>query len=301
MDKGGEWIIGSTVPLAQPWRGRTKLLKMVTPAIQECLTQVSNIKIDRIPLLLCVAETGRPGRLEGLDQGFFDEIEAELAVRFNRESVIIPQGKVSGMVAVKLARQLLKDGSVPYCVIAGVDSLLVSTTLAVYEEQGRLQTSNNSDGFIPGEAGAAIVVGLAPESDNGSLTCVGIGTAKEPATGNSEQPLKGDGLVAAIQAALSDASRTMADIDYRIADLSGEQYGFKEANLAVSRTLRQRKERFELWHPADCIGEVGAAIVPCMLGVSMAAARKHYAPGKSALCHAANDTGERAAMVLTSQ
>ena len=37
MDRGGEWIIGSSVPLAEPWRGRAKLIKMVVPAIRECL------------------------------------------------------------------------------------------------------------------------------------------------------------------------------------------------------------------------------------------------------------------------
>ena len=34
----------------------------------------------------------------------------------------------------------------------------------------------------------------------------------------------------------------MHDFDYRITDLSGEQYYFKEAALALSRTLRQSKE-----------------------------------------------------------
>ena len=81
-------------------------------------------------------------------------------------------------------------------------------------------------------------------------------------------------------------------------DLSGEQYGFKEASLALSRTLRKRKERFDLWHPADCVGEVGAAIVPCMLGVLLAASAKRYAPGPAVLCHAGNETGERVAMVM---
>jgi 3-oxoacyl-[acyl-carrier-protein] synthase-1 len=35
MDKGGEWIIGSQVPLEQPWRGLAKLVRMVVPAIRE--------------------------------------------------------------------------------------------------------------------------------------------------------------------------------------------------------------------------------------------------------------------------
>jgi 3-oxoacyl-[acyl-carrier-protein] synthase-1 len=301
MDKGGEWIIGSEVPLPQPWRGRAKLLRLVVPAIIECLSSVPSLNPESIPLLLCVAESERLGRLAGLDQSFFDEVETDLGMRFHRESAIIPQGKVAGVTAIQLARQLITDKTVSYCLVAGVDSFLVAGTLAGYEKQSRLHTSKNSDGFIPGEAGAAILIGHMNETTDGGIVCLGIGTGQETATVNSGEPLKGDGLVTAIRAALTGANRTMADVDYRMTDLSGEQYGFKEASLAVSRTLRQRKERFELWHPADCIGDVGAAIVPCMLSVCMVAAKKKYAPGKAVLCHAANDSGQRAAMILTAE
>jgi 3-oxoacyl-[acyl-carrier-protein] synthase-1 len=300
MDKGGEWIIGCSVPLAQPWRGRAKLLQLVVPAIQECLGSIRNISVKGIPLLLCLAEKSRPGRLNGLDETLLGEIEALLGVRFHPRSGTVEQGKVAGLTAMKEARRLFAEERISHCLIVAVDSFLVASTLAAYEEKNRLQTSRNSDGFIPGEAGAAVLVASATEASNASLSCLGIGFGQERATVESEEPLKADGLVTAIRGALSEANRTMGDMDFRITDLSGEQYGFKEASLALSRTLRQRKDKFDLWHPADCIGEVGAAIVPCILGVLHAAARKNYAPGKAALCHAANDSGERASMVLSS-
>jgi 3-oxoacyl-[acyl-carrier-protein] synthase I len=40
MDAGGEWMLGCEVPLEQPWRGRTKLVKMLAMALQECLDDV---------------------------------------------------------------------------------------------------------------------------------------------------------------------------------------------------------------------------------------------------------------------
>src|SRR5947209_10402408 len=64
-DKGGEWIVGSQVPLAQRWRGLAKLVNLVVPAIQECLVHAGSLTPEMIPLLLCVAEKERPGRLEG--------------------------------------------------------------------------------------------------------------------------------------------------------------------------------------------------------------------------------------------
>lgn len=298
MDQGGEWIIGCQVPLAEPWRGRTKLVKMITPGIQECLAFFQGTPTTKVPLFLCVAEPGRPGRLDGLDQTLLMEIQVELGVQFHPESKVIAEGKVGGATALMLARQWMQERRGDYCLIAGVDSYLVAGTLGVYEEHSRLLTSVNHDGFIPGEAGAAILVGLASKARGVCVQCLGIGQGQEQATVLSEQPFKADGLVSTIKAALADAGCSMRDLDFRITDLSGEQYGFKEASLALTRTLRQRKEHFYIWHPADSIGEVGAAIVPVMLGVFLASTRGNYSLGSMVLCHGANAGAERMALVM---
>ena len=110
--------------------------------------------------------------------------------------------------------------------------------------------------------------------------------------------MRADGLVQAINAALADAQSGYEAIDYRLTDANGEQYWFKEAALAMNRTLRVRKETFDLWHPADCIGETGAAVGPCAYAVALAAACKCYAPGPGVLCHFGDDGGQRTALVL---
>src|SRR4030095_15824362 len=140
----------------------------------------------------------------------------------------------------------------------------------------------------------------APKKARGSvLSCIGLGFGREKGTIQTEaETPRGAGLVEAVRAPLQDAALKPPDIDYRIADLNGEQYGFKEASLALTRCLLERKPVFDLWHPADCVGEIGAAFVPCALGVALEAARKGYAPGRRALCHFGNDSGERAALVL---
>ncbi|MDC8450184.1 MAG: hypothetical protein LV473_17760 [Nitrospira sp.] len=298
MDKGGEWIIGAQVPLEEPWRGRTKLVKMVAPAIKECLVSLAGIAPAKVPLFLGVAEPERLGRLEGLDHTLLMEIQVEMGVQFHPESKVIAEGKIGGATALALARQWLQNHSGDYCLIAGADTYLVAGTLAAYEEQTRLLTSVNHDGFIPGEAGAAILVGILNKAKRTSIHCLGIGQGREQATVLSEEPLRGDGLVSAIKAALADASCGMGDLDFRITDLSGEQYGFKEATLALTRILRVRKERFDIWHPVDCVGEIGAAIMPVMLGVLLASTRKHSTLGSMVLCHAAKESGERVAVIV---
>lgn len=302
----GEPVLGCPVPFEKPWRGVDKLAQLVTPAIQECLRAAGGIKPESIPLLLCLAEKERPGRLDEIDDELLPEVLSSLGVTFHKTSTIIARGRVGGAVAVDLARKLIVNERVPACLVAGVDSFLVGPTIAAYEAKHRLLTKVNSNGFIPGEAGSAVLLGPPSASGGPELRCVAIGFGREKATIESEEPLRGDGLVQAYRAMHADGGVTPEDADYRYTDCNGEQYGFKDDRLAYGRTVRKLKARFDHLHPADSIGEVGAAVGPCILGLALAAARKRYAPGpteakvpgNSVLCHFSNDEGDRAAMLL---
>ncbi|MBS0511231.1 MAG: hypothetical protein JSR42_08615 [Proteobacteria bacterium] len=296
MGSDGEWIMAHQVPLEKTWRGRTKLCKMATMAIAECLEGVACEEWGNLPLLLCVAEKERPGRFDGLDDLLFLEIQEELGTRFAPESAIITHGRVSVAIALAQARKLIADGNHPLVLIAAADSLLTWPTLRVYERERRLLTLRNSNGFMAGEGAGALLVGQ--PTGQGELHCSGVGFAIEKAHIDSGEPLRADGLSEAIKKALAEAGCALHDLDYRITDISGEHYYFKEAALALSRVLRQRKEEFDLWHPAESIGEMGVAAGVAALAVARAAGYKAYAPGPGVLAHLANDAGQRAAVVL---
>lgn len=296
IDSAGEWIMAHQVPLEPSLRGRAKLITMATIAIRECLAKQTAQEWSSVPLLLCVAEEARPARLDALENELFADIEAQLEVKFSRRSLVIPHGRVSVAVALMHAREMIVSGAAPYVLIAATDTLLNGPTLQAYDAEHRLLTQQSSNGFMPGEGAGALLIG--PASVGPQLLCTGLGFATEPATIASEQPLRGEGLTQAIKGALRDAGCEMHHMDFRIADISGEQYYFKEAALALSRTLRELKEEFDLWHPAECIGEAGAVAGVAAIAVADAACRKAYANGPNILCHAANDDGRRAAIIL---
>jgi len=293
----GEWLIGCPVSLEHPWRGREKALRMLSSAIGECLGSALGLATDDLPLLLCVAEPTRPGRLDGLDESLLDDVQQRCGCRFHPWSQVFASGRVAGLEALDRARQLIVDG-VRGCVIAAVDTLLVGSTLADYEKRRRLLTASNSDGFLPGEAGAAVLVSSPGDGRTAELRCLGVGYGVEEATIESGLPFRADGMTQAFGAAIADAGVAWSDVDYQLSALTGEQYAFKESALCVARSVRPVKHGFDLWHPSDCIGEVGAAIGPCLLAVALTAARKGYAPGQGVICHAANDDGRRVAAVL---
>jgi 3-oxoacyl-[acyl-carrier-protein] synthase-1 len=130
------------------------------------------------------------------------------------------------------------------------------------------------------------------------LCCTGLGFASEKAHIDSGEPLRAEGLTHAVQQAVAEAGVDMHLMDFRVTDISGEQYYFKEASLALSRSMRRLKEEFDLWHPAECTGETGALAGISVIALAEAACRKAYGPGPAILAHWSNDNGLRAAATL---
>jgi 3-oxoacyl-[acyl-carrier-protein] synthase I len=292
----GEWIKAHQVPLSRPWRGLERLAHMAGMAIEECLAKVPVVEWPQIPLLLCVAEQDRPGRLEGLDSQLFAKVEELLDVRFHAFSGIAPHGRAAVADALKQARDLIRHSGVSRVLVAATDSLLSWPTLEHYQRNDRLLSKSNSNGFMPGEGAGALLV--SDPTGSAELVCSGLGFALEPAHIDSFEPLRGDGLTSAIKSALAEADRQMHDMEYCIVDVSGEQYYFNEAALALTRILRKRKQKFDIWHPAECTGEAGALAGVAVLATADAACRKGYSPGPELLAHWSNDNGRRAAAVL---
>jgi 3-oxoacyl-[acyl-carrier-protein] synthase I len=300
MDSAGDWIMAHQVTLEQAFHGTNKLAYMAAMAIDECLTDVPRKDWKSIPLLLCVAEFERPGRIKELDHDLFLEIEKLLQVQFAPESCMVAHGRASMAVALVAADKLLKEHKHDRAVIAGVDSLLHWPTLSAYDKNERMLSESNSNGFMPGEGAGAVLIGTSnnPHQLEAELRCNAVGFGLEKAHIDSGEPLRAEGLTTAIQQALKDANLQMHNLDFRITDLSGEQYYFKEASLALSRTMRSNKESFDIWHAAECIGETGSAGGLIALAVADTACRKGYAPGPKILMHMANDAGQRAAVIL---
>ena len=296
-DSAGQWLMAHQIPFDTPWRGLDRLAHAGAMAIAECLADVPREEWASIPLLLSLAEPERPGRLEGLDHRLFALIETQLGVSFHAESALIAHGRISTVLGLATARKLLYTGLAKHVVLAACDSLVHGPTLKTFDRAGRLLKASNSNGWMPGEGSGAVLLTM-PDDEAPELRCTGLGVAVEQASIDSEQPLRGDGLASAIRNAMDEANRAMHEMDFRLADLSGEQYYFKEAALAMARTLMRRKELFDLWHPAEGTGEIGAASGLAMLAVMDAACRKGYAPGPRAVAHFANDSGQRAAAIL---
>jgi 3-oxoacyl-[acyl-carrier-protein] synthase I len=276
-----------------------RLGAMLSQSIRDCLQGQSMLATERIPLLVGAAEAGRPGGAVGSNAKLLADVSARLGINFHPTfSAVIPEGHTAGFSALRAARHLLTANQVAAALVCGVDSYLNRDSLAWLGDTSRLKTFKNSDGVIPGEAAAAVLVRREPSGAEPATAILGIGIAKEEASILNEDPLLGHGLSNAARAALAEAELGIEGMDFRMADVTGESYGFKEQALMVSRLLRSSKDKFPLWDFSASIGDVGAAVGITQLVVAHVAFKKGYAPGERALCCTSAVPGQRAVLVI---
>ena len=304
-DNNGEPIMGAVVP-GFPVGGRNfekRLIEMLATAVAECLTKVPDIATEKLPLLVGLAETGRPGFPSRLANNIINGLQDILEVRFHPEfSRVITSGHTSGFEALAIARQRLKHDEVSACLVCGVDSYIRAGSLLWLDQHWRLKTKENSDGVIPGEAAAAVLVCANQNTDlDMSFKLTGLGFATEPAGITTEGPLLGLGLTQAAKVALEEGGIQMHEIAFRLSDVTGESYCFREQALVVTKLLRvHRADGFPIWHCAEYIGDVGAVVGIIQLIVALHSYRKGYAPGEIVMCFTSAVSGRRAVAVLRS-
>lgn len=301
FDNACEPIIGATVPileLALPTT--TRLCGLMLHALVELIENAPDLDWTQVPFLLCLAEPERPGvNIRELAQAIIQDVSARLGIQFHpTQSRIIACGHVAGMHALHEASRLIQEARAPACLVGGVDSLLNASTLQWLDSQRRLKTSTHNDGLFPGEAAAAVLVQANRQHD----TCLGIsglGFAQEPSPLLSCKPLRAEGLATAARDALAQSTLGYHEIDLRLSDVTGEQYGFKEIPLMEARLYRTvRKADQPLWHWAEAIGDTGAAGGIAQLILADQAFRKGYAPGRTAICLTGSLEGARAVAIV---
>ncbi|CAN7530797.1 beta-ketoacyl synthase N-terminal-like domain-containing protein [Mesorhizobium sp. LjNodule214] len=292
----GGWLIGAPVPLPRTWIAEKRIAHLASGAIVEAFSKAPEAR-GQTALILCIGEEGRPGNPVRNASNLLRRIADIVEIEAYSRSRVVAHGRPSGHVALEQARRLIASGETPYIMIVGVDSYLTSETIRHYIGENRVLAPQNPNGFIPGEAAAAV---LLSQRSNRTLRLTGLGLARELATiyNKEDRPLRGDGMTTAYRAALDQTGIEMNRLGYRISDLVGEQYWFKQTALASLRLIRGRDAFQDLWSPTEFVGNVGAAVVPMMMGMAWTAVRKGYDKGNPVLIEASSDGGACGAAIF---
>ncbi|MBT1072770.1 3-oxoacyl-ACP synthase [Pelotalea chapellei] len=233
------------------------LEEMLGDYFKDCTSRPSTFH-----LILGVASEDRPGPryeesclypLKMVMDEWADKVELE----------VVPQGNASMPYALAQAAELIESNPATLCIIGGIDSLLRASTLNWFEQAGRLKSVSygRHQGLIAGEAVGFMIIEDPARAEQASrpilarITALGLAEESSPRASNS--PSRNSGLTDACHAALSGVQDK--EIRAMFGDLNGENSRAVEWSMADMRCFKERYEQRQLWTPANCYGDIGAA------------------------------------------
>jgi len=318
VDKLGAPLLGAMVPdetlglgASHPGAilgGTGKLAAMFVRAATECARGAGGVNPSRTALLLVGPDASRPDFMLADLQDSFTACERSLGRAFHPTSQITQIGNPGMAAALQYAQQLLPSGEVDAVLVAGLDSLLNGSDIGHALTNNRLLSSENSDGLIPGEAAACVLVKRVEDLEafdahgqmrDQVLQICGTALTQEPESWFSGKANTGKGLAAAIKSALAASGIEAHQIHHRLSDVSGETFFMDEGTYAWGRVLRKLSPAgYTSPLIAASVGETAAAAGPLMAALALDMTRKRWAAGPYALIHLTSPASPRGALVL---
>jgi 3-oxoacyl-[acyl-carrier-protein] synthase-1 len=292
-----------------PWidiglSGADRLEALLFPALDQALEPLSSHQGASLNTAIALGlPSARPGLPEDIQRQMLGRINKRYAKYFS-SAATFAAGHAAGLIATQAAFTKLAQGTLDACIVAGVDSYIEPLTLEWLEANDQLHSAgplNNAWGFIPGEAGAALLLmreSVAQAAGLEALAVVlGTGTSMEPKRIKTETVCIGEGLTQAFRSALSalPAGAKVSDI---YCDMNGEPYRADEFGFTALRTKESFESASDFIAPADCWGDVAAAGGPLHLALAAVAGSKGYGKGSFAFAWGSAEQGERAATLI---
>ena len=270
-----EEVAGTLATAPRPYRGHVDLwlsLPEARPGLSE-----RDVETTAASLAAALRASGTPLRAE-----------------------VVGRGHAGVARGIERAVQATARGEESLMVVLGVDSYLHPETF-VWLEGNRSFGPDARSGFAPGEGAGCLVLASARLRKSLGLPCLavvgGVGTAQERRLPGSETGSFGEGMTAAVLAALARSSLPSEAVDTVYCDLNGERYRSEEWGFVALRAPSAfRALRYEA--PADCWGDMGAASGALLGMLAVRSWARGYARGPRALVMTGSTSGLRGAILL---
>ncbi len=297
------WVSG----IADGHRRYLRHYRMAIRAFTETVRQANLVEsgLKDCGIYFCIAE---PERIE-IDSRIQDQLISGICKSLqlpdlSSRTKIFPLGHAGVFYALKAAIADLAAGQVQYAIVGGVDSYLDEATLDWLADINRLKTDSTVNGIIPGEGAAFVVVEKRELAAVNGGSCLarldGIATSMESNGIYADTPCRGEGLTNTLQLTLGGLPDHGVDTALVVCDLNGERYRALEWGLALGRALAAVQRSPAIWHPAESIGDTGAAAGPINLVLGAVAVGKGYARPAQVLVWGSSDDGQRGSVYLRS-
>jgi 3-oxoacyl-[acyl-carrier-protein] synthase-1 len=297
-------IAGPVAGVTDRLVGVERLLALGVPALREALADAGLQEADVPQTALFVAGSQCPDRAAGsrLATVFAPRLAQRVARASFRQVRYLPNGTAGVLLALGQAMDALRRKACAQCVVGGVDSWLDLETLAWLDQARRLKSESSPDAFVPGEAAAFLVLEVKANAlwrkKEAYAECGEVAVAEEKNTIWADTPCTADALSGCLRTVLASLAPKQTRPDVVLCDLNGESYRATEWGYATTKAFRGGQPVPPVAHPADCLGDVGAATGGVLAALAAFAMKKNLAPWKAALLWCSSDQGERAAVTL---
>ncbi len=294
----------SDVPVLDPFLdGAERLLQLALPALSEVMAKakLKRRDLEHCGLMVSLPQADKAVNALNLPAKFVPALCKLTGLNTFKLWKTSQTGHTGVFTLIQSAMQKLKAGDVETCIVGGVESYLLEERLDTLDAAWRLRSGRTVDGFIPGEAAVMLLLETAAHAKaRGApiLATLGpLGAATEPETIHSQKNSTGEGLSQAIENALQ-ASTAGPGLDTVYGSLNGESYYAFEWGVTLTRLNAVLAALKPLIHPADAIGDTGAATGGLLLALATEAFKKHPAPSATSLLWTSADNGHRMALTL---
>ena len=279
-----------------PFRYR-RILRMCQAAAEQAMAEYQG---DPVPLFLAMPANDYALQ-ENVPARFLHLLQQQTGLPIDvGASRMIATGRTGVIDALDLALRYLTDLDAEYVLIGGADSYQNSDLLAALDRHNRVLAPGVMDGFAPGEAAGLLLLTGNPQNALQSKSCLPCLTApgfgEEPGHLFSDETYTGDGLAHAFVNALA-GDEVYGAITTIYSSMNGERYWAKEYATAVLRNRKHIAEDYQIEHPADCYGDLGAATGAVLIDLALQAALADSRP-PHCLVYCSADQRYRAACCL---
>lgn len=280
------------------WIGLTgrekRLIRLASVALLEVYE--SSVIKSNVPMFLAgpenISNSVRPVTGNILKQ---IQVQSDVSIDLGK-SRYFATGRAGVIEAIDLAFKYFESSEERYVLVGGVDTYLDPAMLSSLDMDKRVIAENISDGFAPGEGAAFLLLTRDRAKAEYPAALFKPGLAIEEGHRYSDEPYRGNGLADAFSASISNAG--VREIDAIFSTMNGESFGIKEFGVANVRNSAFLNPECEHIHPADCIGDVGAAAGAILISLALS----EYEQGRRSspvLIYGASDFSNRAAICLS--
>jgi 3-oxoacyl-[acyl-carrier-protein] synthase I len=235
-----------------------------------------------------------PGFIRLLDQQVGGRIDVA-------QSVAADAGRAGGLVAIGRAAELVRSGAAQFAIAGGIDTYRDLYVLGTLDMEKRVKSSAHLDGFVPGEGAVFLLLAAAGAAGQASartmVTLSQVVQGTETGHLYSEEPYRGEGLAATITQIASVNANAPPFVDVW-SSMNGESHWGKEWGVSYLRNKVAFADDHAIQHPADCVGDVGSAVGPLLVGLAALGMRDGYRKSP-ALVYCSSDRGARAALAVS--